>query len=74
VRYATRDTKTRSGKPVSIDLVTPAIHEDLVIQEVEISEIDTAPALAPRFTVTASTIRYSLDHLLRQLIKTLGAA
>jgi hypothetical protein len=43
-----------------------------VIQDVQISEIDIAPGLAPRFDVTASTTRFSLDNLIRQLAKTLG--
>jgi hypothetical protein len=72
VRYATRDLKTKSGKPVSVNLASPPIVADLVIQDVQISEIDIAPGLAPRFEVTASTTRFSLDNLIRQLAKTLG--
>jgi hypothetical protein len=72
VRYATRDLKTRSGKPVTVNLVSPPIVADLVIQEVQISEIDIAPGLAPRFEVTASSTRFSLDSLLRKLTKALG--
>lgn len=65
--YATRDVKTKSGKPVTIDLDSPAIHETLVIQTVDISEIDIAPNLAPKFTVTASSVRFSLEDVLRRL-------
>jgi hypothetical protein len=72
VRYATRDLKTKSGKPVTVNLASPPIVADLVIQDVQISEIDIAPGLAPRFDVTASTTRFSLDNLIRQLAKTLG--
>jgi hypothetical protein len=72
VRYATRDLKTKSGKPVAVNLASPPIVADLVIQDVQISEIDIAPGLAPRFEVTASTTRFSLDNLIRQLAKTLG--
>jgi hypothetical protein len=72
VRYATRDLKTKSGKPVTVNLASPPIAADLVIQDVQISEIDIAPGLAPRFDVTASTTRFSLDNLIRQLAKTLG--
>jgi hypothetical protein len=72
VRYATRDVKTKSGKPVTVDLISPPITADLVIQEVQISEIDVAPGLYPRFEVTASSTRFSLDSLLRKLTKALG--
>jgi hypothetical protein len=72
VRYATRDTNTRSGKPITVTLASPPIAADLVIQDVAISEIDIVPGLAPRFDVTASTTRFSLDNLLRQLTKLLG--
>src|SRR6185436_12217852 len=72
VRYATRDVKTKSGKPVTVALASPPITADLVIQEVQISEIDIAPGLYPRFEVTASSTRFSLDSLLRKLTKALG--
>jgi hypothetical protein len=72
VRYATRDLKTKSGKPVTVNLASPPIAADLVIQEVQITEIDIAPGLAPRFEVTASSTRFSLDSLLRKLTKALG--
>ena len=67
VTYATRDLKTRSGKPIVIDLTSPAIHETLTIQDVTITEIDIAPGLAPRFSVSASSVRWSLEDLLRRL-------
>jgi hypothetical protein len=68
VRYACRDLQSKSGRTVRIDLANPAIHETLTIQEVTITEIDIAPHLAPRFTVTASTARFSLDDILRRLL------
>jgi hypothetical protein len=71
VTYASRDLKTRSGKPIAVDLVSPPIHGQLVIQDVTIDEIDLTPGLAPRFTVTASSVRLSFDDLLRQLAGTL---
>jgi len=67
VTYATRDVKTKSGKEVEIDLAAPAIHETLMIQDVTITEIDVADGLAPRFTVTASSERYTLEAMLRRL-------
>jgi hypothetical protein len=72
VRYATRDVNTKSGKPVTVTLASPPITADLVIQEVQISEIDIAPGLAPKFEATASSTRFSLDSLLRKLTKALG--
>jgi hypothetical protein len=68
ITYATRDPKTKSGKRVVVTLDAPlAINQTLVIHTVDITEIDIAYATMPRFTVTASTVRYSLEDLLRQL-------
>jgi len=70
VAYATRDMKTRSGKTVDIDLVSPRIAATLMIQDVTITEIDIAPHLPPRFSVKASSVRFSLEDTLRQMIAT----
>jgi len=67
VTYDTRDLKTKSGKPIVVNLASPPITQTLVIQDVAISEIDIAEGLAPRFHVTASTVRFSLEALLRKL-------
>jgi hypothetical protein len=67
VRYATRDVKTKSGRPIVIDLAVPAIHETLTIQAVDIDQIDIAVGMNPRYTVTASTVRFSLEDILRRL-------
>jgi hypothetical protein len=74
VTYATRDLKTKSGKPVTIDLASPPILGSFVIQDVAIDQFDIAPGLAPRFVVTASTVRFSFEDLLRQLAGTLESA
>jgi hypothetical protein len=69
VTYATRDVKTQIGKTVHVDLASPAIGPiDLVIQDVTISEIDVVPSVAPKFTVMASSVRFSLPDLLRRLL------
>lgn len=68
VSYATRDLKTQSGKQITIDLASPRISEVLTIQEVTITEIDLVVGLAPRFTVKASSVRFSLEDTLRRLI------
>jgi len=65
-RYATRDLKTKSGKTVHINVPGYPVG-DYVIQEVTITELDV-PAVGPRFTVTASTVRFSLDDILRKLL------
>lgn len=68
VAYATRDLKTQSGKTVTVDLASPAIHDTLTIQDVTITDIDTVPGVNPRFAVTASSVRFSLADTLRRLI------
>jgi len=69
ISYATRDLKTKSGKPIVVNLPPPlSIVQTLTIQEVTITEIDIAPGLAPRFTVKASSVRFSLEDTLRRLI------
>jgi hypothetical protein len=65
---AVRDVKVKSGKPLTFNLASPPISETLTIQEVVISEIDVAIGLPPRFTVTASSVRFSLEDLLRKMV------
>jgi hypothetical protein len=67
VTYATRDSKTKSGKPIAFNLASPMIQGTLTIQEVTITEINYAVGLPPRFTVTASSVRFSLEDILRRL-------
>lgn len=66
-KYATRDVKTKSGKPVTITNIL-GYTGTLTIQDVTISEIDLVPATAPKFMVTASSVRVSLEALLRQML------
>jgi len=68
VAYATRDLKTKSGKTVVIDLPSQRLAATLTIQEVTITEIDLAKGLPPRFSVKASSVRFSLEDTLRRLI------
>lgn len=74
VTYATRDTKTKSGKPIVINLTSPPISETLTIQDVTIDQIDQYVNTNPRFTVTASSVRFSLEDLLRRMAADLEAA
>jgi hypothetical protein len=73
VTYASRDTKTKSGKTVTFALASPAITESLTIQDVAISDLGVAPTLKPKFTVTASSVRHSFDAILQQLLRKAGA-
>lgn len=77
LRYGTRDVKTKSGKTVSVDL-TPnlPIVGDFLIQQVEIDQvnIDRLGELTPRFNVTASSLLFTLDDLLRGLVRSGGGA
>jgi hypothetical protein len=69
VAYATRDLLTKSGKTITVALPPPlAMQATVIIQEVTITEIDRVAGLAPRFTVKASSVRFSLEDTLRRLI------
>ena len=69
VTYASRDTKTKSGKTVTIALATPAINETLTIQDVDDHRARHRAGLKPKFTVTASNVHHSLDAVLRMLLR-----
>ena len=69
VTYASRDTKTKSGKTVAIALASPAINESLTIQDVAITDLGDRAGLKPKFTVTASNVHHSFDAVLRMLIR-----
>lgn len=58
VQYTTRDVKSRSGKPVSID--TLGVSGVFMIQEVSITFEETLP----RFAVKASSTRFTFEDLL----------
>lgn len=72
VTYATYDRKTKSGKPVRVNLTEFGIDETLTIQEVTISDADVAVGLGPKFTAVASSARFSLEDLLRRMTDQLG--
>jgi hypothetical protein len=68
VTYATYDEKSKSGKPVTFALDSPSIHDTLTIQSVQISDVEIAPGrLGPKFTVQASSVRFSIEDVLRRL-------
>lgn len=70
VTYACRDEKSVPGQDVSITLTKPPVSGVFKIQSVRIDQIqvDAAGALFPRFHVTASSLRFTLDDLLRGLV------
>lgn len=67
VLYASRDPKTKSGKTVVFNLTAPLIQETLTIQDVSITEVGMYHETLPRYTVSASSVRFSLEDILRQL-------
>lgn len=70
ISYATRDPKSRSGQTVTVDLTNPPCKGDFLIQEVTIDQIhDESDELAPRYNVTASSVRYELNDLLLTLLE-----
>jgi hypothetical protein len=67
VEYSTHDPKTRSGKSVSIDLPDLGISGTFTIQVVEIDRIDVTPGVYPRYRVTASSVKWTFEDVLRRL-------
>jgi hypothetical protein len=67
VRYTGFDRKSRSGKPIRIVLPAHGLDVTLTIQEVT---IDTSGARA-QFAVVASSVRVTLEDLLRRMVGTL---
>jgi len=75
VTYGSYDRKTRAGRLVPIDLTDPPlVHQGLLIQEVTIDQVEVGPMVwPPRYTVTASSVRFTLDDLLRRVQLTDGS-
>lgn len=69
VRWSTRDPKTKAGQTIHVDSSNPPCQGDFLIQEVTIDQIrDEGEQLAPRYTATASSVRYELNDLLLQIL------
>jgi len=67
--YDTLDTKVRSGKTVHVALSAPqSITGDFLIQQVTITDVDIAYHTPPRYRVSASNARFSLQDLLRHVV------
>lgn len=68
VHYGSHDPKTRSGKTVHADLPDLGLLGDFTITSVTIDQIGTAnPEIWPRYTVEASSVRFSFEDVLRRL-------
>lgn len=65
IKYATRDPLTKPGKRVVVNLTNPPCQGTFLIQSVVIDQIrDEGDQLAPRYTVTASSVFYDLTNFL----------
>jgi len=66
IRYQSRDINSRSGRLVTVNLLSPpyAISSTFMIQTVRIQH--TTPDLGPTFDVDASSERFSFEDLLRR--------
>jgi hypothetical protein len=68
INYATRDPKTRSGKTVVANLTNPPCVGTFKIQTVDIDQINISAGTGPRYHVTASNVRFTLEDLLRRAL------
>ena len=67
--YSTRDPKTKSGQLVPCDLTSPPCQGEFLIQEVTIDQVhDESDDLLPRYTATASSVKYQLNDLLLAIL------
>jgi hypothetical protein len=66
VWYASRDPKTASGKTVAINLPDRDLVGDFLIQSVRVEEIGQSVDTYPLFHVTASSVRFTIEDVLRQ--------
>lgn len=69
VQYTTRDVKSLPGRSVVINLTNPPVSGTFIIQTVKTDQIDytTDNTLLPRFQVTASNVRWTLDDFFRNV-------
>lgn len=70
VTYSTRDPKSKAGLNVTFALTHPPISGTFRITDVRVDQIHLAenPALVERYTVTASSAKFTLDDLLRKVL------
>lgn len=73
IRYSTRDSKTKAGQTIHVDLTNPPCQGDFLIQEVEIDQIHVdSDTIFPRYTVRASSTRFELNDLLLSIISSIN--
>lgn len=69
IHYSTRDPNTRSGAIVTVDLTNPPCKGEFLIQDVTIDQIhDESDQLAPRYTASASSVKFELTDLLLKIV------
>lgn len=68
VTYATRDTRSVTGTFVNFNLTQPPIVASLRIQESTIDQIHEADNLSQRYNVVASSVKFTLEDLLRRAL------
>lgn len=74
ITYATTDPNSRIGRTVHADMTWPPCKGDFLIQSVAIDQVhDEGDQLFPRYTVTASNVRYELNDLLLMILGNVGA-
>jgi len=68
VTYVCRDTRTASGKTITVNLPAPTnVWGTFKIQSVTINNFRPHPTQAPTYTVTASSRRFNFEDWLRRL-------
>jgi hypothetical protein len=68
VTYTCRDTRTASGKSITVNLPAPTnVSGTFKIQSVTIDHFRPSPTQLPTYTVTASSRRFSFEDWLRRM-------
>jgi hypothetical protein len=68
VTYSTRDDRSVTGTFVNFNLTEPPIVASLRIQESTIDQIHEADNLSQRYTIVASSVKFTLEDLLRRAL------
>jgi len=68
LKYSTLDPNVRSGRVVVADLVNPPIVGAFLIQSVDLTQWSDMNGVTQGYEVTASSVRFTLDDLLRKIL------
>lgn len=68
VTYQTRDRDTKVGADIDINMTEPPVVANLRIQEVSISQIHENDETVELYTATASSVKFTLEDLLRRAL------